>query len=361
MKIGIDIQTTLGQKTGFGFYVKNLVSQLEKIDRKNQYVLIKPASETDLSAPKRFYWDQFQVPKRAQDEKVDVLHQPCFSVPIFYRGKVVVTVHDLIARLFGKDIPFYSRQFFGKWMPFSYRRADKIIANSEHTKKDIVKILKIHPKKIKVIYLAAGSEFRKIHDQKKINQVTKKYKTGNKYLLHLGTLNPRKNLEFLIKVFAGIVKDFPQYNLVISGKEGWYFEGLFKLAKKLGLSKKIIFTGYIDDCDKPYLINAATVFTFPSLYEGFGLPLLEAMACGVPVISSNTSSLPEVVGEAGILIKPTDEKAWVNAIKLLLSNTKLRQQYIDRGLKQAQKFSWTKTARETLEVYQEVYNTPPIH
>lgn len=361
MKIGIDIQTTLGQKTGFGFYVKNLVSQLEKIDKKNKYILIKPQSETDLSAPQRLYWDQFQVPKRAQQEQVDILHQPCFSVPIFYPGKVVVTVHDLIARLFGKDIPFFSRQVFSKWMPFSYRRADKIIANSQHTKNDIIKILKIPQEKIKVIYLAAGEEFKKINDQNKIKKVLKKYKTGDKYLLHLGTLNPRKNLEFLIRVFAGVVRDFPQYNLVISGKEGWYFEGLFELAKKLGLEKKVIFTGYIDDCDKPYLINAATIFTFPSLYEGFGLPLLEAMACGVPVISSNTSSLPEVVGKAGILIKPNDEKNWIKNIKLLLSDSKLRQKYSDLGFEQAKKFSWRETARQTLKVYEEVYSTPLIH
>lgn len=361
MKIGIDIQTTLGQKTGFGFYVKNLVDNLKLIDQKNQYILIKPKTETDLSAPQRFCWDQFQVPGRAREAHVDILHQPCFSVPIFYSGKVVVTVHDLIARLFGKDIPFYSRQFFGKWMPFSYSRADKIIANSQHTKKDIINILKIPSEKITVIYLAASEEFRKINDRNKIQEITKKYKTGGKYLLHIGTLNPRKNLEFLIKVFAGVVKQFPEYNLVISGKEGWYFEGLFKLAKKLGLSKKIIFTGYIDDADKPYLINGATIFTFPSLYEGFGLPLLEAMNCGVPVVSSNTSSLPEVVGQAGILISPTDELNWIRSIKSLLTNKDLQKKYISNGLVQAKKFSWKKTAQKTLKVYEEVYNHSRMH
>ena len=133
MRIGIDIQTTLGQKTGFGFYVSNLITYIKKTDKKNRYFFFKPDANMDLSAPKRFIWDQFKIPALARKEKLNILHQPCFSAPIFYRGKVVVTVHDLIARLFGNDIPFFSRLFFAKWMPFSYKFADKIITISEHT------------------------------------------------------------------------------------------------------------------------------------------------------------------------------------------------------------------------------------
>lgn len=352
MRIGIDIQTTLGEKTGFGFYVKNLTENLLKIDGNNQYSFFRPKRECDLSAPQRFYWDQFQIPRLAKKNKVEILHQPSFSVPIFYHGKVIVTVHDLIARLFGKDIPFFSRQFFGKWMPFSYRFTDKIIAISECTKNDIIKLLGVPEEKIKVIHLAAGKEFTRIFDNDEIKRVKDKYKTGKKYLLHIGTLNPRKNLEFLIKVYKEIIADFPEYNLVITGKKGWYYEGLFKLVKKFGLEKKVIFTGYIEDKDAPYLYNGATIFLFPSLYEGFGLPPLEAMACGCPVISSNTSSLPEVIATAGVLLSPKDIKSWVRNIKMILAKKNIRLEMSKKSILQARKFSWEKCAKETLEVYE---------
>lgn len=359
MRIGIDVQTTLGQKTGFGFYVENLVSNLKKIDRKDKYYFFKPDFAKDLSAPQRFIWDQFHIPQKAREKKVDILHQTGFSAPVFYRGKVVVTVHDLIALLFGKDIPFFSRQFFGVWMPLSYRFADKIIADSEHTKNDIIKLLKIPAEKITVIHLAAGKEFRPISSIQKIQAIKEKYHTGEKYFLHVGTLNPRKNLEFLIEVFNEIIKQFPAYNLVITGKKGWHYEGLFGLVKKLGLEKKVIFTGYIEDQDASYLYNGAEIFLFPSLYEGFGLPPLEAMTCGCPVISSNTSSLPEVVGKAGILLSPNDKMSWIREIRKVLANKKIRKEMVEQSLAQAKQFSWDKTARQTLAVYKELYENCP--
>lgn len=355
MKIGIDTQTTLGQKTGFGFYVDNLIKNLERIDRKNKYYFFKPNKESDLSTPQRFIWDQFKIPQKAREKKVDILHQTCFSAPVLYRGKIVVTVNDLIARLFGKDIPFYSRMFFGTWMPFSYRFADKIIAISHHTKKDIVKLLKVNPDKITVIPLAASSKFKPIKHRAKIEMVKRKYHTGEKYLLHIGTLNPRKNLEFLIKVFNNVLVRCPNYHLVITGKKGWYYEGLFKLVKELGLTGKVIFTGYVQDEDAPYLYNGADIFVFPSLYEGFGLPPLEAMACGIPVISSNTSSLPEVIGKAGILLPPDNNKLWTEAIAKVLTNKKIYQDMVKSSLLQAKKFSWRVAAEKTLQVYEELY------
>lgn len=353
MKIGIDVQTTLGQKTGFGFYVKNLVENLKKIDKENRYFLLKPQSEKDLSTPQRFVWDQFKMPRLALKSGVDILHQPCFSAPIIhFKMKIVVTIHDLIAIRFGKDIPFFSRQFFGKWMPFSYHWADRIICDSEHTKKDVIKILKIPEEKIKVIYLAAGKKFNNKIDKNEVQRVKMKYKIGNKYLLHTGTLSPRKNLAFLIRVFSRIVRDQPEYKLVIAGKKGWYYEGLFNLVQSLQLKEKIVFAGYVPDEDSQALHGGATLFLFPSLYEGFGLPPLEAMSCGTPIISSNTSSLPEIVGEGGILLSPHDELGWSREIKRLLSDSRLRTKLKEKGLKQAQKFSWKKCAQETIKIYE---------
>lgn len=354
MKIGIDIQTTLGQKTGFGNYVLNMAEQFKQVGSDHEYVLIAPGDERDLSAPKRFLWDQWTLPIKAQQAGVSILHQPAFSAPLMFPGKIVVTVHDLIAIFYGQDIPFWSRQYFARWMPFSYRRADAIITISEHTKKDVMRVLGIPEEKITVIYLAANSEYRPLTDQHLIRSAKQKYQTGNRYLLHVGTINPRKNLEFLVKVFAEVVKKFPDYKLVITGKKGWYYEGLFKLVKAAGLVDRVVFTGYIEDGDKPALYNGATLFLFPSLYEGFGLPPLEAMQSGVPVISSNVSSMPEVVGQAGLLLDPKNIGLWVQSIIKVLDLAKLRQTMSAAGLKQAKNFSWAKTARETVKVYESI-------
>lgn len=356
MRIGIDIQTTLGQKTGFGIYVKNLIEYLTKIDQKNQYFFFKPSADKDLSAPQRLIWDQWQIPQKAKNANIDIFHQPCFSAPIFYRGKVIVTVHDLIALLYGKDIPIFSRQYFGRWMPFTYQFADKIICDSHNTKKDIIKFLRIPEEKLRVIYLSSGSEYQITTSKDDIQKTKKKYGTGEKYLFHAGTLNPRKNLSFLIKVFSEVVKSYPDYNLVITGKKGWYYEELFTLTRELSLEKKVVFTGYISDQDKPKLYKGASIFLFPSLYEGFGLPPLEAMSLGIPVVSSNTSSLPEVVGDTGILLSPNDELAWVRSIKSILSDKTIQKNLSKMGLEQAKKFSWQRCAEETLNVYEEVYN-----
>lgn len=353
-KIAIDVQTTLGQKSGFGYYVKNLVENLEKNDSQNEYFLATPNTTHDFSTPQRFIWDQFTFPKRAKKAKVDILHQPCFSAPIFYSGKVVVTCHDIISILFPKNLPFWSRMFYSKWMPFSYRRADMIIASSECTKKDMIKYLKIDPGKIKVIYLATSADFKPAKDKNIIDKIKKKYKTGDKYFIHVGTLEPRKNLSFLVKAFSQASKDGIDENLVIVGKKGWYYEDLFKLVEELNLENRVIFTGYAEEGDIPVLYSGATALTFPSLYEGFGFPPLEAMSCGTPVISSNTSSLPEVIGEAGILIPPKKEKIWAEQMVKVSRDEKLAKDLSEKGLIQAKKFSWEKTAKEVLGVYEEI-------
>lgn len=355
MKIGIDIQTTLGNKTGFGFYVENLVKELKSSKSDYEYTLIRPELEQDFSAPKRFVWDQFGVPKQARNAGVDLLHQPSFSAPVLFKGKTVVTIHDLIAVHFGEDIPFWSRQYFGRLMPFTYRFVDHMIAVSQHTKKDIVNLLHTPEDKITVIYEAADKKFKPLVNKvEECRRIKKKYGITDDFILHVGTLNPRKNLEFLVSVYAEVVKTNPNYQLVIAGKKGWYYESLIEKVKSLGLEKKVLFIGYIDEEDKVAMYNSAQILAFPSLYEGFGLPPLEAMASGLPVIASNRSSIPEVVGSGGILNNPTDIKAWVNTFNHLLGDEKELARLSQLGLKQASNFSWSKTARQTVEVYDKV-------
>jgi len=356
MKIGIDIQTTLGQKSGFGFYVKNLVENLKKVDTTNEYVLIAPETEVDFTTPQRFIWDQFSFPKKAKTAKVDILHQPCFSAPIFYSGKIVLTIHDLISHYFPQNMPSGSRLYFSKWMPLTYQKAAKIIAISENTKKDIISLLKIPEDKIVVIHSAVSEEFKPIQDQAKINAVKQKYQTGNSYILDVGTLEPRKNLPFLVKAFHRAIKEGGiDHNLVLTGKKGWYYESLFELIKELNLEKRVILPGYVADEDLPALYNGADLFCFPSAYEGFGFPPLEALSCGTPVIAANNSSIPEVVGEAGILLENDQEEVWAENIVKVLKDQNLREKLSTLGLEQAKKFSWVTTAQKTAAVYKEVY------
>ncbi len=354
MKIAIDTQTTFGRKTGFGFYVSNLIQNLERIDKKNEYYFLKPESDHDFSTPQRLIWDQLTVPRMARAVGADILHQPCFSTPIFYSGKVVVTIHDLISVFFGYNIPFWSRQFFGRWMPFSYRFADHLIAVSEHTKKDAIRVLHIPEEKITVIHEAADAKYHLLADTE-VKIVRALYSLGDApFILHVGTLEPRKNLPFLVRAFAQAKTRLGPTKLVITGKKGWYYENLFRLVNELKLNDEVIFTGYVEDEDIPALYNAAHIFAFPSLYEGFGLPPLEAMASGTPVISSNTSSMPEVIGEAGILLPPKGESDWAEAMVELVNNDKHWQKLRREGLKQAKKFSWQKCANETIAVYEKV-------
>lgn len=352
MKIAIDTQTTLGQKSGFGFYVKNLVEALKKDKSGDNYILISPDDHQDFSTPQRFIWDQFRFPKAAKKEKVDILHQPCFSAPVFYRGNVVVTCHDIISMKFPKNLPFFSRMFYSKWMPYSYKVAKMIIADSENTKKDMVEYLEIPEEKIRVVHLAVSEEFQP-KNKLEIEKAKKKYGIKGKYFIDVGTIEPRKNLPFLARAFAIAVKSGISERLVITGKKGWYYDNLFKLVEELKLGDKVVFTGYADDKDIPALYSGATALVFPSLYEGFGFTPLEAMACGTPVISSNTSSLPEVVGDSGILLPPKDEKSWARKIVEVSENTSLREDLKLRGLKQAKKFTWEKVAKETIKVYRE--------
>lgn len=357
MKIGIDTQTVFSKKTGFGFYVENLVNNLKKIDKKNKYICIKPKTKTneELNTPRRFIWDQFTFPKIAKKKRVDLLHQPCFSAPIFYKGKKIITIHDLYTIKNASDVPFFSRQFFGRWMPFSYKYVDHIIAISEYTKKDIIKYLKIPNNKITVIYEAGDEKCKKITNFDQINLIKNKFSINGDYMIHIGTLTPRKNLEFLIKVYTQVIKKNPNIKLVITGKKGWYYQNLFDITNKLGLNKKVIFTGYITNFEKSVLYSGAKIFLFPSLYEGFGLPLLEAMNCEVPIISSNVTSIPEVVGEAGILLDPHNEKEWIKSINKVLSDQNLRNKMIEKSLLRSKQFSWEKTAKETLKVYEKIY------
>jgi len=254
-----------------------------------------------------------------------------------------------------------SRWYWKRLVPFSAARSTIILTVSESSKRDIIELLGVSPNRIKVIPLAPAEIYRPLKDVHFRKTLYEKYKIPGPYIFSLATIEPRKNFMTLVKSFK-ILKELVKRShfLVISGSKAWNFPELFQLVKRLELEREVLFTGYVPEEDKVILYNGCEFFVYPSLYEGFGLTPLEAMACGKAVIASKISSLPEIIGEAGILVDPTNEFAFAHAIKLLLDNPKLRQEYEEKSLERAKNFSWKSTAQKTLEFYGKVYRSEKL-
>jgi len=288
---------------------------------------------------------------------LDVLHASDVTQFVPPGAPLVSTVYDLTPMLFPDWHTRSNRAGFERKMRYVRAQGQMVIAVSEHTKRDLMKVLAIPERQIQVVYGGVDPRYRPIHDRGEINRVTRKYGlSGSGYILHVGTLQPRKNLVRLIEAYAMMLDRCGDRTppLVLVGGRGWLYEEIFQSVERLGLQRQVIFTGFVDREDLPALFNGALFFVYPSLYEGFGIPVLEAMACGVPVIASNVSSLPEIMGEAGVLVDPTDTEGLAGALITLLDAPEQRRRQRAAGLARAALFSWERAARETLEVYESV-------
>lgn len=373
MKIYLDGQPLIGNKTGIGHYTNNLLKEFfskklpvelitNQITNKNKLKVLN-LSRDNIKAKNKIY--PYKAIRRLMGHNIlydfpidligvksnSIFHATNFiTLPTRY-AKQVVTIHDLAFMKFPEVVESNIYQYLMRWVPYSIKKADQIIADSIQTKADIIEYFTIPEDKINVVYLAADSKFKK-ESQEKIEIVKVKYKLPIKYLLYLGTLEPKKNITTLIDVYNQLKQKYSiEEKLVIVGTKGWKFNPIFEKIKDLHLENDVIFTGYVDDEDLPSIYSGASVFTFPSIYEGFGIPLLEAMQCEIPVVASNTSCIPEVVEDAGLLIDPYDINKWVEAIYQILINHELRMNLVQKGIEQSNKFSWEKVANETLEVY----------
>lgn len=296
--------------------------------------------------------------KRIFQDPLDIYFSPYVSgIPKKGFGKMVVSCHDLVFLRF----PLHRGQKLSKYYLKRHRIAvkgcAKIIAVSDSTKKDLQNFLDVPPAKIKVIYEAADERFRPFKNQKKINKVISRYFNPDfRYILSVGTLEPRKNLSKLVEAFSMLPHQvLRDYRLVLVGAEGWNNSTLGRTINNLNLKEKVLLGGFVEDEDLPYIYNGASIFVYPSLYEGFGLPPLEALACGIPVITSNLSSLPEIMGKAALLVDPGNEMEIAKTIRKLIFQPKLAKKLASKGPEQAQKFSWEKAAEETLKLFEEVY------
>lgn len=281
----------------------------------------------------------------------EIFHATNHLLAHFRQARTVYTLHDLIFLRYPEHHKSYNRWYLTLTMPHYLKAADAIITPSECSKQDALEFYDLPEQKIKVIYEAAAPHFKPTPDPTALQRVQQKYNVPDKFILHVATIEPRKNLNRLLDAFKAILIDQPQLKLVFIGKKGWLYDSFFEHIKELGLEDCVVFPGYVDEADLPVFYQLAEVFVFPSLYEGFGLPPLEAMSCGVPVVCSNSSSLPEVVGDAGLLVDPTDTAALAEAVRSVLDDADLRADLQQRSLRQAAKFSWEKAVEEHKAVY----------
>lgn len=371
MKIGIEarpIRWSYG--TGIGNYTYNLIAKLAEIDKVNEYTFLWPDASPNPSIPfSRKYGTYFlpkdderetlEMPYWLARERVDIFHltQNGFRIPEFKACKIVVTIHDLIPYFLPEMVRSSFLKRFIHEMPYIVERADGIITVSEASKADIIKIFQPNPAKITVIPSAPSGAYRLLPKEETRLKLRKQYGIKKPYILYIGGLNPRKNINELIYAYSKIHRDLPgNQQLLIPGPNGQHLSRLQLLVQSLGLEEAVRFPGFIPSEDLPLFYNGADLFVYPSLYEGFGLPPIEAMACGTPVITSNVSSLPEVVGDAAIQVNPYDTLELADTIFRVLANESLRKSLIQKGLSHCRKYDWTRIARQILELYQKTVN-----
>lgn len=367
MHIAIDAHSVGTQLGGNETYATNLIESLAEIDHTNRYTLYV----TRQSAIDRFAnrWPNFTVKQtlphtpivripvtlsaELRKHPVDVLHVQ-YTAPPFCPCPVVTTIHDLAFEHLPETFKRRSWMQLRLTVRHTARRAAEIITVSEYSRQDISATYGISPERITVTPEAASPQFIRITSETELQNVRRKYGIERDYILALGSIQPRKNLVRLIEAYTYLSErhsDMELPRLVIAGKKGWLESEVFRVAKASAAAHDVVFTGYVPDSELPALYSGALCFIYPSYFEGFGLPVLEAMQCGTPVITGNRTSLPEVAGAAGLLIDPFDSQSIADGIAHLLRNPDVRDDLSRRGLERAKLFDWRKTAKQTLQIY----------
>lgn len=367
MRIAVDA-STISTQGGPRTYVLGLLDALFRIDSENEYTVFyndpchlgrfPGAKEIVLpgkSPISRLWREHVALSRACSSEKIDVLHCPKSAIPYKSPCPVVVTLHDLIPLKHPETEKFAAQMYWRLQIPIAATRSDFIITDTEYARQEIMADFNVNPERIVSIPLGYNPAMNAVRDPAYGVEVRKRYGLPGNYILYVGTIQPRKNIGSLIEAYARLLKESGQTPvLVIVGRKGWLYDKLFARIKELALEKKIIFTGFVPDEDLPYIYDGARVFSYLSFFEGFGLPPLEAMACGVPVVVSNTTSLPEVVGDAGISVDPTNIDAIATGLHRVLNSQDVAQTMIRKGLERASTFSWDQCARKTIEIYKAV-------
>lgn len=377
MKIGIDART-LSNKRGIGNVVFHLLQALSATPADSIYIIYvdEPKALDFVPSDPRFYgklirpklypfWEQIALPYHAIKDQLDILHCPANSAPIFLpkRIKLVLTIHDVMFMFPSYQLPkspsLYQRlgrQYLKYIVPLAARKASAITTVSSTSREDILQYIRMLDRdRISVIWSAANGECKEILNDSLLNETKEKFnlKSHSHFILSLGALDPRKNTSTVLKAFAKFQKtNLLNIQLVIVGLTSAGIEKFKQLAKNLGIENDVVFAGFVSESDLVALYNLATLLLYPSLYEGFGLPVLEAMMCGTAVIASNSGSIPEIAGDAALMVNPSEIGELVEAMHLLFSDNQLRNDLVIKGRARARMFSWQKMADETFNVYQ---------
>lgn len=365
MRIGVDARKI--KDFGIGVYIQNLVKNLLLLDKENKYILFfDPADIDDFSFPqtrvekvinrsgKYSLGEHFTLSWQSRRKKVDLFFSPHYVMPVFLNCLKVVTIHDLIHLKFPEFLPrrgahLYARLMFRQ----TARAADRIITDSHHTKSDICRILKADPRRIEVVYPALDEAFFGSENPEEIKQLKEKWGVKKDYILYLGSEKPHKNLKNALLAFSKLAGK-TDLTFVIRGADLKKNESLGQMSTSFDLEERVTFLDFIPKKELPFLYRGAKLLVFPSLYEGFGLPVLEAMACGCPVVASDAASLPEVCGEAAYYIDPYSIESIAEGIYKVISDQNLRKTLIGRGLERAKLFSWEKAAKRVLNIFEDV-------
>ena len=371
MEIGFDA-SRLGvrQRTGTEHYSWELLRALGRLDRRRQYLLYcnrRPAALPPLPPNYRLrplafprLWTHVRLSGEMLRHPPDVLFVPAHVLPLWSPPRTVVTIHDLGYLHYPEAHPGGQRLYLRLSTRWNAWRATHILADSEATRQDIIRHCRVPPARVTVVYLGVGPQFRPINDPNALRASMGRYGIVPPYLLYVGTVQPRKNLVRLIEAWAQYLgrrtagRSTATPTLVIAGKRGWLTEAIERRAHELHVPDYVRFTGYVADDDLPALISGALGYVLPSLYEGFGLPILEAQACGAPVLVSSVSSLPEVAGDAAIFVDPLDVSSIADGLARLVEDDDLRARLRAAGLARTGKWTWERTARQTLDVLEAV-------
>ena len=374
MRIGIDYTAAVNQTAGIGRFTRGLVSALADVDQDNEYVLFYtqphgpsrgplfpdhpnfqersiPVSDRTLT----IIWYRLGLPLAIDlfTGAVDLFYFPNYVQPPLRRGASVVTVHDLSFLMVPECADAGLRAHLERVVPASVAAADFITADSENTRNDIIALLDVPEERVEVVYGGLEPSLRRVEDQAILEGIRRKYRLHFPFILHVGVIEPRKNLCRLIQAYQ-LVRERTRlpHKLVIAGGLGWLYHDVFREVEELHLGDDVVFPGFVPDQDLPALYSLADVLAYPSLYEGFGFPPLEAMACGTPVVCSNSSSLPEVVGDAAITVSPTDVEALADGLITVLEDHRVQAELVEKGHKRARLFTWEASARKLVGCFE---------
>ncbi len=351
------------RSAGINSYIQHLLGHLPEVNPHIDYTVFLSerrypgGAGLDLAfsrlptqrPPARIFWEQAIQPWSARKAGLDLLHGTAFVGPQVGTCPYIITVHDLSFLSYPQSFPALNRVYLRAFTRLSVHRARRIIAVSESTKHDLIRYYGISPAKVDVVHNGVDPDFRPVPSAK-VADFRRQHKLPDRFILFVGTLEPRKNVTCLIEAYARLPGSRPP--LMLLGGKGWLYDEIFSRVEMLNLQDEVIFVGYVPAEELPLWYNAASLFVYPSLYEGFGLPPLEAMACGTPVVTSAASSLPEVVGQAGLLADPTSSEALAAAMEQVLAHPDVQEEMGRAGLVRAKNFSWQRTAACTVDSYQ---------